>query len=120
MKTTPVVSPPSSVAVGPFRYRVSLDSQEMLRMCRSQRTDLLGNCDQRSLTILVEPDQAAGQMADTMMHEVLHAVVDMVGLGSEWGSEKEEAVVTRLSPALLDVLRRNPELVAYLLDEMAP
>lgn len=38
---------------------------------------------------------------------------EMTGLALVWGSDDED-FVRRLTPSLLDVLRRNPKLVAYL------
>jgi hypothetical protein len=51
------------------------------------------------------------RVAVTLLHEVVHAIFKIAGLPNE----KEEDTVTRLSPLLLDTLRRNPDLVAYLL-----
>lgn len=52
-------------------------------------------------------------LRDTMLHEVLHTCTRMVGLDEELGDKTEEQVVARLT-ALLDVLRRNPKLVSFL------
>ena len=112
MPATP--TPPATIQVGPFTYTVHVDKARMNQACRDDHTDLLGRCEHRTLDIDIDPDQAPGQMADTLLHELLHALTDVTGLANEWDEDREEAVVRRLSPVLLDTLRRNPALVAYL------
>jgi hypothetical protein len=105
---------PRRIHVGPHIYSVVCDAAAMAAECRDAGEDLVGRCSHRTLTIHIEPDQARSQMRDTLLHEVLHAVANMTALDGEWGAEREEEVILRLAPALLDVLRRNPRLVAFL------
>lgn len=108
---------PSAISVGPFVYDVVLDKAKVDAHCRAMRRDMIGVCDHVNLTLSIDPSQASDQMADTVLHETLHAIVRMVGLNSgdeEWGYDREENVVSRLAPALLDLLRRNPDLVTFL------
>lgn len=53
-----------------------------------------------------------------MLHEVLHACLYQTCLREMevWGKNHEEAIVVALAPILLDTLRRNPKLVAYLVE----
>ena len=107
--------PPRRIQVGAQRLTVSVDSDKVARVAAKEgASELLGNYDSRRNRILIEPHQAAGQKVDTLLHECLHAVFDQTGLAHEWGPEVEEGVVRRLTPALLDLLRRNPKLVAFL------
>lgn len=108
---------PEVIRVGPHRYKVGADRARMNDICRKESRDLLGHCNHWTLEITIEPTLAGDQKAETLLHEVLHAVVTVTGLGDEWGADKEEAAVNRLSPVILDVLRRNPRLVAYLTAE---
>lgn len=73
-----------------------------------------GRTDVRWSIIALSSDQHVDQMRDSLLHEVLHAIVFTYGIqmGSE---ENQEAIVKTLTPALLDVLRSNPELVDQLL-----
>jgi len=48
---------------------------------------------------------------------VLHCLAVQTDLSSDWGKEREEEVVARLSPALFDLLRRNPKLVRFLTEK---
>ena len=93
---------PRRVTVGPFVYTVTvadeLDEQRM------------GMVDFRHQTIDLLRDQPPMQMRDTLLHEVMHAVVRFAGLDME----ENERVVAALSSILLMVLRANPRLVAHL------
>jgi hypothetical protein len=69
--------------------------------------------------MVVRGQPAAGfyQERDTMMHEVMHAVLSVTAIDTEMDDEKAELMVSRLTPAILDTLRRNPHLVQYLMEE---
>lgn len=108
------MKPPRKIHVGPHTYRVVVDTAAMNAESVDAGEALVGRCCRRSQTIYVEPDQHPSQRRDTLLHEVLHAVASVTALESEWGDEREEEIVLRMTPALLDVLRRNPRLVAYL------
>lgn len=105
---------PRKLKVGPSTYAIRDDADEMNRISRREKDDLFGYCDHRHLTIHIDPDQADDYKRETVLHEVLHAVVSLTNLSEEWGVEKEERMVARVAPLLLGVLRDNPKLVAYL------
>lgn len=73
--------------------------------------DAWGSTDAGTAQIRVVEAQGPYQERDTVLHELLHAALLVMGKG------REEEIVSALSPVLLDVLRSNPELVAYLVDE---
>jgi hypothetical protein len=98
---------PKVVQVGPYTYKVVLLAKEM--------SELYGETDSREQAIRLHPDQARDSMADTLLHEVLHAVWHCSGLHD--GKYNEEQVVRGLTTWLLLVLRDNPELVSYLCEE---
>lgn len=105
---------PESIEVGPFTYTVTTDELARRRAEGAEKSLLNGHTDCEQLTIIVDPAIAPAMLRDTVLHETLHAIADVTGLGHEWGVEKEETIIRRLSPVLLDVIRRNPALVAYL------
>lgn len=79
--------------------------------------EALGRCniDTGRMFISTRPDrQSPDQLRDTVLHEVVHAVVELNKLE---GTEVDERLVSVLSTHLLDTLRRNPELVVYLTRE---
>jgi hypothetical protein len=105
---------PDEITVGPFTYTVSDDRHDVDRASFEEKDQLLGGCHHTSLRIVIEPDQHPAVAAETLLHEVLHCCTQVAGLLDELGERREEQVVRRLAPLLLDVLRRNPDLVAWL------
>lgn len=73
---------------------------------------LLGACAVRERQILFNPAVMGRQLADTVLHEVLHAISEIT-LAKEVGLN--ELQVNAVSAALIDVLCRNPRLVDFLL-----
>lgn len=67
------------------------------------------------------PEESDHNVRDTTLHEVIHGILSMVYLDEQADVFKSprmaERVVEALATHLLDTMRRNPELVAYL---MAP
>lgn len=108
---------PDVVVVGPFRYIVSGDELARLRVEHAELKTLSGHTDHDALIVHVDTTAAAAPdtRRDTLLHEVLHAVAFTAGISAELGNTKEEEIIRRMSPLLLDTLRRNPALVAYIL-----
>jgi hypothetical protein len=69
---------------------------------------LNGECDTDKQKILVRDGQPLESEQDTLLHEVLHAVDEAMGL------KLKEYQVKGAATGLLAVLKRNPALVAYL------
>jgi hypothetical protein len=61
---------------------------------------------------IVSEDQRRG----TLVHEVLHLCAHEVMIPDRY-TPKFEGFISQISNILLDTLRRNPELVKYLLEE---
>ncbi len=59
--------------------------------------------------------QEALDTADTLLHEVMHATLHCQG--RESGGDVEEAYVRALASGMLIVLRENPKLTQYLLQD---
>jgi hypothetical protein len=69
-----------------------------------------GRCMAGNQRIQIKANQAPGQLRDTLLHEVLHAV------SYELYLELEERQVHILANGLLDTLRRNPKFTQFLLE----
>jgi hypothetical protein len=108
------VNPPKSIKIGPFTYKIHVDQARCDRASIEQNQNQVGECDTETGTILISPKLGPLQQAETVLHEVLHALNDMTGISEQVTSDTEEIIVRALSPALLDCLRRNPALVRYL------
>jgi cob(I)alamin adenosyltransferase len=76
-----------------------------------------GECDKANAVIRVTTIHGVDKAANTLIHEVLHACFDVAGIADE---DAEERTVTHLANALTQVIRDNPDLVAYLTDALTP
>ena len=97
---------PSMVKVGPYLYDI------IYRHPVSDSEELYGLTINRDHRIIVGTDQSDLASKDTLLHELLHAVMWTSGAFRHVGDE--EQVVTVMATCLLGVLRDNPELVAHL------
>jgi hypothetical protein len=74
-------------------------------------------------TISLDKDMGFERQRETLLHEVLHAVLAITHLDSvmltQGGDGFDEHVVSVLSPVLLAWLRDNREVVAYLMETQA-
>lgn len=111
-----MTGPPDGLIVGPHRYRVIVDDR--------LAEDGWGITDHKRLTVAIGTGQAASQERDTVLHEALHTILFTSGVGGAEGDladdAAEERVCRAVAPLLLDVLRRNPAFVGYLLDDTEP
>lgn len=107
------MKPPKVIHVGPIRYAVVFAEHAIAVVERGDADRLYAHHDPRKQQITVDPDQGPDQLADSLLHEVLHACVAVTGIDETLG-DKEETVVRSLSTCLLDVIRRNPRLVEWL------
>ena len=96
------------ILVGCLRYKAMVASRPF--SATSKHADSNGYIDYNKTELLIRPGQSATRERETVMHEVLHAIWDLAGLS-------DENIVNRISPLLLDTLRRNPHLVDFLLEK---
>lgn len=110
-----MVKPPAKITVGPHVYTVEVSAKRA-----NDASVRYAQVDHATLDIIVNPDQHPSQMADSVLHELLHALCDMQGVavGDKPLIEPaaEEPLVRGMAPLLLDLLRRNPALVTWLTD----
>lgn len=106
---------PRRIKLGPWDITIEQGVETDLNL-----RGLMGDWEECPARIRIMRNLAPSMERETVMHEVLHAVFAMNGLQQEWGEEKEEAVVRRLSPVLLAAMRDNPRLVAFLIEKDAP
>ena len=83
-----------------------------------QMTDCFGEYDYRQNTITIQHDLCGQERANTIIHEIMHAAVQVAGLNQEKAplekDEHEEAVVNQLTNVMMGVFRDNPWLVEML------
>ena len=109
-------SPPKSVRVGPHTYRLIFDQAEIDRASVAQGEAVVGETDPLTLRILVAPKLADTQAMDTVVHELLHALADLLGLATidGWDARMEERIVRPMATALVALVRQNPALIDWL------
>lgn len=74
-------------------------------------TDNLGRCHNNACVIGIQEGQHPIEEADTILHEILHAIWYCMSI-SEGGAD-EESVVRRMASGQLQVYMDNPHLLAY-------
>ena len=104
---------PKRVDVGPHQYEVVTDERAVLAL-RDEGKYGITRPDR--LEIHVDPGGAHTQVADTLLHEILHCIWDQGGLRMEEPG-LEERVVSSLATGILAVLRQNPEVAKFLLSD---
>lgn len=97
---------PSSVQILGHRFTVD-SSPEASKLLKADDTN--GDCTADELLIRLDPTRPRSLVAQTLIHEVLHASWAYTSLRTK----HEEDTITALSPLLLGVFRRNPEFVAF-------
>lgn len=100
---------PKRIDVGPITFTLSL--VEGLRSEDDRK--LYGECRLPEQAIVLDSSQGPDLLADTLLHEVLHAAWAQTPLDES--EIPEEVVIQALAPVILLALRRNPKLVAVLL-----
>lgn len=105
---------PKVITVGHYKVRVKVSEPEIDARSNESRTDLLGQISMRDGMMVIRPELDHELEADTVLHEILHALFAVSALDGEFTREDEEKVVNHLTPLLIDTLRRNPGLCRYL------
>lgn len=108
------MKPPPWVQIGPKRYVVSVDQAAIDAKSVAKGDDLTGHLNVQEQTIYLAPGVEHDSTAETLLHEVLHGCFMT---GEPLSDDDEERSCILLGHMLLDVLRRNPRLVSFLLAE---
>lgn len=110
------MTPPETIELVGQRFRVAIvpDSHAALASASADHRHV-GTTKPAVQEIYVADDLGPDQTRDTLLHEILHGLFAIVGHFDR--QRDEERVVAGLTPLLLDCLRRNPDLVAFLAAE---
>lgn len=83
-----------------------------------EMTDCFGEYDYRQNIINIQHDLCGQERANTIIHEIMHAAVQVSGLNQEKAAlekdEHEEAVVNQLTNVMMGVFRDNDWIVEML------
>ena len=113
------IDAPEYVDIGPHRFSVSYAQADMDRIRVEHESSCVGRMLRDLTRIVIDPAMSVSQQRGTLIHELLHAIVSNHG---GWFSTKaepmsEERAILLLEGGLLDLLRRNPRLIAWLTSE---
>lgn len=75
------------------------------------QTALAGRFYRQGGYVEVSVNQCADEVANTLYHEMVHVAGELAGL-----HDHPEEWIEKTTPHLIAILRKNPDLVAYLLD----
>lgn len=106
------VERPGRVHIGPFQFDVTWSTSETKVAADSHPA--MGVSDVRTAHIWICEDLHQSIEREALLHELLHMVIRTFGVGLELDEETEERTVCALTPALLGILRDNPDLIRYL------
>lgn len=104
--------PPVKIEVGYLEVKVETDADSVARSVYNTGSSVFGTYDERTGTITLDVTVPLRVQQESLMHELLHAIIKQTGL--QWEEEKEETVIRTLSPFILMMLRDNPDFVAWL------
>lgn len=76
--------------------------------------DRVGSCDNINQIITIDANQSLVEEADTVLHEVLHAIFYTMKIGLDM--DTEEKAVSALATGLIGVIQDNPEWAAWLVE----
>jgi hypothetical protein len=94
---------PRHLKVGPFNYTVELHDGYW----NKDDIRVYGEVDERTCTINLDVDASPEVVRDSIVHEVIHAILLMY-------DRDDEDLVRLLAPMLLQVMRDNPRLMLAL------
>lgn len=105
---------PDTIRIGPYRYRVVVDQAVVDAASREASAHLCGSANHIEQTISLSPKLGPDARAEVLLHECIHGIFEQASIGRGLKGDVER-VVEVLGYGVLDLLRRNPDLVAYLL-----
>jgi hypothetical protein len=107
------VTLPDKLRIGLYEYAVS----EVAGLKSPDGNHRWGQISYQYETIQVEADTTLHMKQVNLWHEALHSMLMQAGLH---GIDLEEPIVIALGHALVGVVRNNPGLIAYTLEDAEP
>ena len=83
---------------------------EIVQHPEPEQSEELGQWDIRQARIMYDASAKPEVIRETLLHEVLHVVLEHTGVDNYL----HEEIIASMSPLLLHILRANPRLVRYL------
>ena len=114
---------PDYVDIGPHRIAVVWDAARAMRMMRDASDHRWGEFDTYANEIRIDPGLAPMRQRETLLHELFHPLIkDAGGLRlpekmPEDDGDREHLFINVIECGLLDILRSNPHVLAWLCAE---
>lgn len=101
--------PPNVIYVGPNDVPVKVKKRLSDDSLRGEFTDA---------GIHIDRKQSESGLRDTVLHEAMHAIIYLAGIKKalELDHDDEEKLVVTLTPWILALMRDNPALVEFLME----
>ena len=110
---------PNTVRIGYKDVRIKYVRPDFKKW---EMTDCFGEYDYRQNVIQIQHDLCGQEMANTIIHEIMHAAVQVAGLNQEKAPlekpEFEEAVVNQLTNVMMGVFRDNPWMIDMIKNQL--
>lgn len=108
---------PKKVKIGPFNFEIKCDKESIeSAKVQFESLDALGFMSTIDQSIYIDPELQDDMKAETLLHEMLHAVCMATGITNTFESKDEEKFIATISPMLLDTLRSNNDVTDFLLN----
>lgn len=106
---------PKTIKIGPIKIKFNRNKKDL----HSERTlneepNAIAFTRLFKQDILIDSCLSDDYEAETSLHEVLHAMIELSGVKNKIGYKLEERIVSSISPYLLMIIRDNPAYIEYL------
>lgn len=105
------VALPKNITIGPLVFAVTDDTAAYYRVSVELGATTWGRILYAKGRIILDPEQNEAHKRYALLHEVLHGCWHT----GNRSHKNDEKALRAIAAPLLDVLRKNPDLVAYLL-----
>lgn len=99
-----------------MKLKIGKKTYRIRYVVKVDKDDSFGECDFTRKRISVKKGQPTDEMANTVLHEILHAICDEKQLGLT--REVEEEVVTGITNGLHSLISDNPRFTKKLFGEL--
>jgi hypothetical protein len=106
---------PSHVRVGPYLWEVVTGHDALTPVTRKEGSMVYGWTLPREQRMIIAPDLGFDFERETFLHELMHCCAHLGCFAED--DLGEEEWIARTSPWLFSVLKDNPEVLEYLLEE---
>lgn len=111
--SAPVI--PTEIEITPYVFKVVVSDDAINKHAYENNQKNFGMMDPHTQTITMRADLTPAHARTNLIHEIFHAIWWVQGMSGLAGKDSvEEDFIGMLDGPWLDVLRRNPDLVEFL------